>query len=848
MRKHGYRIIILLFVFIGSLYLFGRNMEEDKVSLNKEITMDKAKFPILSIYTEDETFNTLHGYSGNLGAKRIREVVTPLNEDKSFTVLIDESEIIIKKLKYELYDIESDELIDSGSISSLDKTDGGKKAKIKIGTDLEIGKEYALKITTISNKSKKIHYYTRIKQLNNSHIKEKIQCVMEFHNSIFDKEKSENIVKYLETDYTKKNKNLAHVDITSDIDSISFAGLAPKVVHDIIPVVHEVYEETASIELNYVMETKKTAKKSERYYVKEFYRVRYTDDRMYLLGYERTMEAAFDMGLTSINKNEFKIGITSEDNLEVVTNDKADKMCFVRERELWYYDLANKKAVKVFSFNQENKDYIRNNYDQHNIKVLGITKEGNVNFLVYGYMNRGDYEGRVGIILYTFYPEDNRIAEQVYIPLEISYQVLKEDLNKFSYVSEHDVFYFALNNTTYSYHIPTNNLKTIVSGVKSDSFLMSKEGKFIAWQNPSSLDKMKEIMVLDLETGARKTIKAAKGDNIKILGYIEDNIVYGYGKTKNIGETKEGMPVLPLSKVVIASKNGNVFKEYEKKNAYTVSVKVDDNIIELNRVKRDKSSTKPIYQKISSDYILNNEKEEPSSIYMTERVTEAAKTEKYLSLPGDYMIEKIPNVLKTSNTIITKDTTLRLEEKDTNNYKYYVCAFGQILDSFEDEVDAINLADAKMGTVIDSNYRLVWERNRRNRSFINGITPLSMSGGLNSKEASITMLLSYVNGNKGKNIDTSKKSMYSILAENLKMHPLNLSGSSLDKVLSSVSEQRPVIGKKDGNNAVLIIGYDEFNITFIDPSIGKEVKKGLKDSTKMFEEAGNIFMSYPGSK
>lgn len=824
-------------------------MEEDKVSVNKEITMDKAKFPILSIRGDDETFNILHGYSGNLEAKRIRETTTPLNEDKAFTVLINEREIIIKKIKYDVYNIENDELIDSGSISSLDKTGSGKKAKIKIGADLETGKEYALKITAISNKSKKIHYYTRVKQLNNSHIKEKIQFVMDFHNSILHKKKADDIVKYLETDYTKKNNNLAYVDITSDVDSISFGGLSPRVVQDVVPMIREVYEETASIELDYVMETEKTADRAEKYNVKEFYRVRYTDDRMYLLGYERTMEAIFDMELTSLAKNEFKLGITSDNDFEVVTSDKRDKMCFVRERDLWYYDLNTKKAVKVFSFNQENKDYIRDNYDQHNIKILDITKEGNVNFLVYGYMNRGDYEGRVGIILYTFYTEDNRIAEQVYIPLEISYQVLKEDLNKFSYVSEHDVFYFALDNDVYSYHIPTNTLETIVSGVKSDSFLVSREGRFIAWQKPSSLDKMKEIMILDLETGAKKVIKAARGENIKILGYIEDNIIYGYGKEKNIGETKEGIPVLPLSKVVIANKDGNIFKEYEKKNVYTVSAKVDNNIIELERVKRGKSSSKPIYQKVSPDYILNNEKEKPSSIYMTERVTEAAKTEKYLSLPGEYMIKKMPNVLETSNTIITKDTTLRLEEKDISNYKYYVCALGGIPGSSQDASEAITLADEKMGTVIDSNYRLVWERSRLNRSYIAGINPLSAGGGTGSKEAAITMLLSYAGvGQEGKKVDASKRSIYAVLEKNLKTKPLNMTGCSLDEVLYCISEKRPVIGMKDENNAVLITGYDEFNITYIDPAIGKEVKKGLKDSGKMFEDAGNVFISYPGNK
>lgn len=845
MLKHVYRIIILTFVFFIALYLFGRNIKEDEVSVNSEVVMDKAKFPVILVHTEDTTFNILHGYSGNLEEKAIRETITPLNEDKTFTILIDENAIVVKKIKYEIYDTDKDEIIDSGSISSLKKTESGKEAKIKVGVDLLIGKEYAVKITTISNRSKKIHYYTRIKELNDSHINEKIQFAMDFHNSILDKDKANDIVKYLETDYTKENKDLAHVDITSNVDSISFGGLTPKVMHDIIPTVNEVNEETASIELSYVMETDKTANKKERYNVKEFYRVRYTDDRMYLLGYDRTMEAIFDLGLTSLAKNEFKIGITSDDEFEIVTNNDATKMSFVRERDLWYYELDTKKAVKVFSFNQDDDDYIRDNYDQHNVKILDITEEGNINFLVYGYMNRGDYEGRVGIILYTFYPEDNRIAEQVYIPLEISYQVLKEDLNNFSYVNEHNVFYFAIDNVVYSYHIPTNALETIVTGVKSDGFLMSKEGKFIAWQNGVKLEEMKEIIILDLETGARKTIHTDDGQNIKMLGHMEDNLIYGYGKSSNIAETTEGTRILPLSKVVIVNKNGEVLKEYEKKTAYILSVKVKDNIIELARVKKSSSAGKTVYQKTSPDYILNNEEIKDTPIYLTERVTDTALLEKYIALPGEYILQEIPSVKNTSNTIITEDTTLRLKQGEAKNNKYYAYALGGIIGSFENAPDAISLADKKMGTVLNSNYQLIWERSKLIRTTMAGIEPVTIGGGIGSQEASVMMMLSYLGVQRNLNeIDTSDKSIYTILEESLKTDLLNLTGCTLEEVLYCISDKRPVIAMKDDNNAVLIIGYDEFNLTYIEPSTGKEVKKGLQDSSDMFENAGNIFISY----
>ena len=57
--------------------------------------------------------------------------------------------------------------------------------------------------------------------------------------------------------------------------------------------------------------------------------------------------------------------------------------------------------------------------------------EGNVNFMVYGYMNRGQYEGRVAIVLYKYIRADQRIEELVYIPVDEPYQRLKENMGNF---------------------------------------------------------------------------------------------------------------------------------------------------------------------------------------------------------------------------------------------------------------------------------------------------------------------------------------------------------------------------------------------------------------------------------
>lgn len=844
MQKHVYRIIVLIFIFFIAIYLFGRNLNEDKVSANQTVALDSAKFPVVKIQTGDNTINLLHGYSGNINAQKIREALTPLKTDQTFTVIIDENEMVVKRIKYEVFRTNDDKLIDSDTISVLKKSGTSKSAKIKINAELEIGKEYAIKITATTNKSKKINYYTRIKVLNEGRLKEKMDFVMNFHHSILDKKESQNIAMYLETDYSKDNKSLAQVDIHSGLDAVSFGGLSPKVVHDFIPTVKEVNEETAVIELSYVISSDKTGNKKELYNVKEYYRVRYTSSRMYLLFYERTMETIFDIANASISESDLKIGITGDKVHDIVTNQDTEKMCFVRERDLWYYDLKANKAVKVFSFTEEDSDYIRDNYDQHNVKILDMDEEGNINFLVYGYMNRGDYEGRVGIVLYKFHPKDNRIEEQVYIPLEISYQVLKEDLNNFSYVNRNNVFYFTIDNNVYSYYILTNHLETVVSEVTSDSFLMSREGKFIAWQNSSVLEESKEIILLDLETGARKNITGGEGNGIKILGNMGGSLIYGLGKTKDISVTGEGNRILPMSKVFIVDQNAKVLKEYSRKNNFVVSAKVKDNIIKLERVAKNKKASNLVFKKVKSDFIVNNIQVAKQSVNIVERVTQNTLTEQYISLPSN--IGSVPLAIRTSNTIITEDSTLRLEGNEIDNDKYYVYALGGVMESFDELSDAITLADEKMGTVLNRHYQIVWGRSEKlMRSSIEGIKVEGMESGSSSLDASVEMLLRFNGVNaKQEALSVSNSSVYSVLEKNLEKRPLNLIGCNLDQVLYYVSNKSPIIAMKDENEAVLIVGYDEFNIIYIDPNSGETLKLGLIDSGKMFEKAGNFFISY----
>ena len=71
---------------------------------------------------------------------------------------------------------------------------------------------------------------------------------------------------------------------------MTWKDLQVKIVGDVIPTIKEISSEFASIVLKYIVSID-TPSGEEYFYVDEFYWVRYSTSRMYLLKYERTMKS-----------------------------------------------------------------------------------------------------------------------------------------------------------------------------------------------------------------------------------------------------------------------------------------------------------------------------------------------------------------------------------------------------------------------------------------------------------------------------------------------------------------------------------------------------------------------------
>lgn len=836
MLKFLYRGIILLCIFAGAFFYFSKDMKEEIPEMQQTIKMDKTTFPILTIRLGDEYLNVLHGYSNNLNANMVRESITPIDSNQNIDAVIDGKGNDVKRVIYELRNVSDNKLIETNTINALEKEGELKTARIKFKETLAENTEYAVKITLITSESKKMNYYTRVKKIDEVYFKEKIDFVMDFHNSIMDKEKAQDIIAYLEPQSSADNASLAYVDIHSSFDLISWGNLKPQVKGEIVPIINEINTDTASVSLNYII-SGETDTGEELYSVKEFYRVRYTATRMYLLNYERTTEAYFNPALASLSKSEFKVGITNDIDTKLFVSSDRNKLSFVRQKELWLYNLSENKMVNVFTFRQKDTDYIRDTYSEHDVRILNMDDEGNIDFMVYGYMNRGVYEGRVCIVFYKYFIGEDRIEEVLYIPMDITYELLKEEIENFSYVNKQNVFYFNFKNTIYSYNLITKNLSTIASDISSDNYIVSVAKHYIAWEDNKDGRETTSINILDLETGEQDKITANNGDRINLLGEIDNNIIYGYAKAADISKAEDGSLLIPMYKIEIANSQAIILKEYKKAGYYVTGTSVDNNVITLERVKKTDQGQ---YESTSTDNILNKVSQTSEAFEITKRITEKFLTEYYISLPSGFIMKELPKTDTTVNTIIKADTTLRLEDVIDVSATYTVYAHGGVEGIYENLGTAITIADEKVGVVVNHNGVIVWERGIKSlQKEISDIEPIYTG---NSRTDCASMVLKHKSGYAMSNL--GEDSVYDILDKEIPESVLNLTRCTLDQVLYYVNKGIPVIGMKDKKNAVLIIGFDMYNITVIDPSQQRTMKIGLNDSKTLFEGAGNMFFSY----
>ena len=832
------RVILLLVIFLAALAFF-------EVLLNYSPKDEKqalavGTLPILSVETEGNRLAQMHGYLTQMDGCYMRESLIPVGEDRTLGLIVSEYGSPSKNLSYEIRSLDTERKIAEEQVPSLKKNGNEKKAKLTLSNLIEQGEEYLL-VISLEVDGQTVRYYTRVMQPKNTHIKDCLDFAKYFHETAISGDASA-LEEYLEPEAGQDEDTLSVVTIHSSLSQISWKAFEGKLAADPVVRFSEIGEDYAAIIYDY----QRYDEAKNLYNVNEYFKVRYTDDRMYLLDYERTMEEVAGESFVAL-QNVLAVGAAAPD-FRYLSNDTGTVAAFVQAGELFEFNENTKRMWRVFSF--RGKKYLTDvhaNYDQHGIRILDIDENGALDFAVYGYMNGGKREGYSGISLYHYDAGESIVREQAFIAVTRPYPILEASFSELLYKSARGAFYVMMDGTLTRIDSQTAATREMLTGLQNEQYAVSLSGRYIAWIDEN--EAAKNITIMDLEDESSFNISTDQPNELlRPLSFLEDDFTYGFVREDDIGLDAAGNRIYPCYKIAIReidSKKGKILKEYEKPGYYVSDITSNSYTLFMSRVSKNQDGG---YEKALDDTIQDSsgEPNKAVSISMVPEQVKGVVTAITMAKMSDLEDMKEYSIRRVAMSDSDLAAVATLDVSDVHE-NYYVYVGNEVILASTSVTAAVKSADRRMGVVIDNKQTNIWKRTRT--AYVNPFAGLAV--GSSDADASLSAkALSAMLVYEGENVEVhtllaSGQSPTTILGNALKKATiLDLSGCSLSEVLYFVNCGSAVYARTGTDDAVVLVGYDAANVYVYEPGSGDVKKLGLDDAQELFAANGNVYISY----
>ena len=808
MKKGVKKAGILLAVFLAAIFissLFMNSGVDDQI-----IDLGDPTLPRISFQKEGKSLNPLAGYVNEMDITAMRDTITPLEENGTLRMQIEEFGNTITGVQYKVYSLNGEEIYLQGKQKDISE----ETILLDLQTGIPDEVSEAVLEVILSMGEEQIHFYTRITRPEELSLKECLEFAQDFHAKTLEKGSQEELKKYLETNAEGDNTTYQTVTIHSDSDHVTWGDLNPQVVEEPEWSIKESNSVYTSLLAQYQVTFAGDQEEIETYDVREFFRVRYVQGEIYLLDYNRKMEQIFDANQKVLDENGVLMGVASSD-ISYETNSSGNIVSFVRNGNLWTYNAKQNELAQVFSFSNIEGNDVRSRYDQHDIRIISVEKNGNTTFAVYGYMNRGAHEGEVGVDVYYYDTENNVVEEKAFIPSTKSFAIAEEELGKMVYYNqEQNLLYILAGGNFYKINLAKDEQTVLGENLEEGQYTVSPDGHLMAYQTSGTINTAQEIKVLNLKTGKEDSVAAKEGEAVRPLGFIGEDFVYGYIRQEDVGHTAAGEEMFPMYKLEIRNSKKEVMKTYSAEQIYISDVFIEENMMTLNRVAKSGET----YTVTSQDYISSNEEKKIKNITLEPFITELKGKQMRLTYEKG-ITDPVPKILRPKQVVGKKPITITLNDK-AESEKYYVYGMGELVAIYDKAAYAIQKAEQISGVVISSEQDYVWEKGNRDLVYDTETAPFGIGEGKTSLQTCEEFLAAQ---NAGK---------------------VDLTGCSIEQVLYIINKGLPVIAMTDANHAILLTGYSMTDITYIDPDTASEHTVSIEQMTAMVAVSGNTFIGY----
>lgn len=841
MKKFIIKAVILIVVFMTSLLVISEIMNQGNTDMTAE--MAKATLPVIHVQYAGREINEMHGYVDEMKVNYMRECLTPLASGRRIVLSVDCYDNTVSEIAYEVRSIDGTRLIEDTMIEEFSQQEGSIELSFTLKDLIEMNTEYVLIVKVRTADGTLVRYYTRVIWAENYFTAEKLDYIIDFSNKTFDKEQAKELTKYLESNAKGDNTTFGKVDIHSSFHQVTWGDLLVKKQTEPEIYIRELAAPTGSFVLKYYVSVEEDGK--EGYYaIEEYYRIRHTEERTYLLDFERSMNRIFNEQADVYANNKIYLGIMGNE-VPIKESDGGNVVAFVVGNRLYSYNVADSKLAYLFGFYDENNADERTFFDKNRIDILSVDEAGNVTFMVYGYMNRGRHEGEAGISVYFYDSTVNTTEEMAYIPYDKSADLLLAEVEQLSYINKNGILYLMLDNVIYGVNTLTRSCEVVARDLAEGCYQVSDSNLMVVWQKDNQPYGNKELVLMNLNTGKQTSIKAGVGEVISPIGFMGEDLIYGIAKENDIVRDKTGSMIFPMYQIRIQNETEGVLKKYEQENVYVTEGEVAENQIILKRVQKTENGE---YEEILDDQIMNAKVEDTTentievvAVDVFEKITQIALK--------DNIAKESMKRLTPKEVLFEGERTITINEFEAEADRYYVYGRNGVEGIFMDAGNAVNLAYEEAGVVVNDDGDYVWLKGSRStKNQIMAITGEEATEARGSLAVCLDTIFAFegISRNSQQMLDNGKTA-YSALAENLSgCQVLDLTDCNLDAVLYYVNQDIPVLVMMEDGSAVLVIGFNEKNTVLMNPNSknGVVYKMGMNDSMEWFEQNGNRFITY----
>lgn len=808
-KKFLVKSLILLVVFLAGV--FGTALFMNYSSADNRADLSLASLPEVMVDLNGTLVNRMCGYRQEMQTDFMRDHLTILDTSKEVNAVIVPYGNEISEMSYEIRTSDGSKVLENKSIKQFREDGEYLRASFQIQSSLLLNQEYSL-VITLNTQEEEIYYYTRVIQRSQTSIDQYLDFAGQFYEKSMDKAGAQELLSYLETNENLTNSNLHEINIEAPISQISWNSMEPQITRKAVPEINEINENTGSISVSYQISAQDTEGNTEVYEVTDFYRMRYADGRVKLLDFKRTTNQVFDGDLPVISSNGILLGIRDK-NIEYANSEDGNITAFVQMGDLWTYSADSDKLIKVFSFRKEQESDFRDARDEHDIKIIRVDNSGDVDFVLYGYMNRGEHEGYEGVGVYHYNCAQNVVEEKAFIPVTESYEFLKQDINKLCYLNEENQLFLFLGGNLYQINSTDGTSEIIQEDMGAGTLYVSDTNGHGAWQKEGEESLITEINFDTLQT---RTLEAKEGKVFKIFGYMNEDLIYGITSNENVVEVSPQEEIFAAETLRIEGFDGTVKKEYVQEGLYITNAAISATLLELELSQKNGGG----FEKVKTDNIVNNQKAVSQSAQMELVTTERRGTLVRLK-PEEKPASQETLVTASKMRETDNKKLINIDSTNPDTPVYYVYTKGGLSGIYLDPAKAIQSADEGGGVVLSRGQQYVWERGNKKTKII-----------MNAAELPQAILAAPLDE---KQLQESLEGQEQVM---------NLTGCTLDSILYQVSNQRPVIAASGEGKSVVIVGYDQYNTYLYYPETGETKPYGMNDSTELFQKAGNIFISY----